>query len=771
MSILVDLSTTPYNSINTIDEFNEEYKKSDHLYRLIEFIVLSFLNAKFVETPIKRRGSIDIKPYTLEFIFNADYRFNWIMDEYFTYKLSKCKHYVKSMLKHKTTDLTIEQNMSLFLNLQTLTPRNINTRVWLSEVDDRDRYLDNFRLLAFNIKYNRLDEFLFHMTTNMFVNKYNIMSVNCDEQTSGSVLANGNIGCFVVGLWVTGLIDTDTYLYMLQGFEYIFDNGTDNNSIMYAMNIFLTQTLIRIYKNRHTTIKVYAIPYVFDFTSSILTDRLNIIVDEINMCVKKLLEQLEFSSINLFHTNMDGSIGDIKVPLITLIRYTPINTGLLGHTFNLIIEGNSLNPKISIADFYENKAITTRCDDGTLKYRNTLLQRYYTANMSSEFLYKYDGKEYPNMLPIAPLNSSSIMSILQVYGHVGDDGYFQLFCEVTTDIKDGKPFFNIDPRFLLNNDKSVTRAKDFLSRIKKTQKRKKKITKITKKFVNTIKKRLGKPLLAISESSSSSLSSLSSSADPVTKISKKLKQQQQLAQQFALAVFSNAKKSDFEMIMNNPNFNCNLSLDDINPALIPHNLRNSKSFSTQIKKCIDQQNTPLLILVGRKFTETIIEMIIKLLDMNCVNINYINSVGDNALTILLESTNAILEELDSEDEEDGYDEEYKIILRKDYENHIFLASRLITEGIDVTYSNGTTPLEYALHFKSKELLENLLNKGVTPSSTKQQDIINKILDTPPASERIEEHDTTKGGSYALRISNPYILRPRRSHHRKLSRKI
>jgi hypothetical protein len=223
--------------------------------------------------------------------------------------------------------------------------------------------------------------------------------------------------------------------------------------------------------------------------------------------------------------------------------------------------------------------------------------------------------------------------------------------------------------------------------------------------------------------------------------------------------------------MNNPNFNCNLSLDDINPALIPHNLRNSKSFSTQIKNCINQKNTPLLILVGRKFTETIIEMIIKLLDMNCVEINYINSVGDNALTILLENTNAILEELNSEDEEDGYDEEYKIILRKDYENHIFLASRLITEGIDVTYSNGTTPLEYALHFKSKELLENLLNKGVTPSSTKQQDIINKILDTPPASERIEEHDTTKGGSYALRISNPYILRPRRSHHRKLSRKI
>jgi hypothetical protein len=31
MSILVDLSTTPYNYINTMDEFNEEYKKSDHI--------------------------------------------------------------------------------------------------------------------------------------------------------------------------------------------------------------------------------------------------------------------------------------------------------------------------------------------------------------------------------------------------------------------------------------------------------------------------------------------------------------------------------------------------------------------------------------------------------------------------------------------------------------------------------------------------------------------------------------------------------------------
>ena len=153
MSILVDLSTTPYNSIKTMDEFNEEYKKSNHLYRLIEFIVLSFLNAKFAETPINRRGPINIIPYTLEFIFNADYTFNWTMDEYFTYKLSKCKPYVKSFLKHKTADLTIEQNMTLFLNLQTLTPRNTNPRVWLSEVDP---YLEKFRLFAFNIKYNNL---------------------------------------------------------------------------------------------------------------------------------------------------------------------------------------------------------------------------------------------------------------------------------------------------------------------------------------------------------------------------------------------------------------------------------------------------------------------------------------------------------------------------------------------------------------------------------------------------------------------------------------
>jgi len=64
MSILVDLSTTPYNNIRTRDEFNEkylrtelefnqEYKKSVHLielYRLIEFIVLSFLNKNLQKT-------------------------------------------------------------------------------------------------------------------------------------------------------------------------------------------------------------------------------------------------------------------------------------------------------------------------------------------------------------------------------------------------------------------------------------------------------------------------------------------------------------------------------------------------------------------------------------------------------------------------------------------------------------------------------------------------------------------------------------------------
>jgi hypothetical protein len=704
-----------------MDEFNEEYKKSNHLYRLIEFIVLSFLNAKFAETPINRRGPINIIPYTLEFIFNADYTFNWTMDEYFTYKLSKCKPYVKSFLKHKTADLTIEQNMTLFLNLQTLTPRNTNPRVWLSEVDP---YLEKFRLFAFNIKYNSLGEFLFHMSTNMFVSEYSTMSVKCKEQTSGSVLANGNIGCFVVALWAAGFIDTDMYLYILQGFEYIFSNsGTNNDAIMYAMNIFLTQTLIRLYKNRNTTIKVYAIPYMFDSRKSILTNTLNMIVYEIETRVKELLEQLEISSRNLFHTNTDGSIGDIKVPLITLIRYTPTSHGF-GHTFNLIIEGNSLDPKISIADFYENKAITIGCEDGTLKYKNVLLQRQYSANMSSDFVYSYRGKDYPNVLPIAPLNPFSIMSILLIQQHDKDDGYFQLFCEVTTDIKDGQPYFNIDPRFLLNNDKSVTKAKKFISRIKKTQKTKKRTV---KKFVNTIKKRLGKPLLAISESSSSS-SSTESVTSMRNNISKKL------AQQFALAVFSNAKKGDFEMIMDNPNFNCNLSLDDIDPALIPLNLRDSKLLPIRIKKCIDQKNTPLLILIGSKFTDTIIEIIIKLLDMNCVNINYINLKGDNVLTILLENTNAILEELDNEDE-DGYDEEYKTILKTEYENHIFLALRLINEGVDVNYGNGTTPLEYAIKFKSKQLLEELLNKGVTPSSIRQSEMISRILHTTSSSTK------------------------------------
>jgi hypothetical protein len=244
-----------------------------------------------------------------------------------------------------------------------------------------------------------------------------------------------------------------------------------------------------------------------------------------------------------------------------------------------------------------------------------LLQRQYSANMSSDFVYSYRGKDYPNVLPIAPLNPFSIMSILLIQQHDKDDGYFQLFCEVTTDIKDGQPYFNIDPRFLLNNDKSVTKAKKFISHIKKIQKTKKRTV---KKFVNTIKKRLGKTLVAISESSSSS--STESVTSMRNNISKKL------AQQFALAVFSNAKKSDFETIMDNPNFNCNLSLDDIDPALIPPNLRSSKSFSTQIKNCIDQKNTPLLILVGRKFTETVIEMIIKLLDI-CVFILFMDSLN------------------------------------------------------------------------------------------------------------------------------------------------
>ena len=393
----------------------------------------------------------------------------------------------------------------------------------------------------------------------------------------------------------------------------------------------------------------------------------------------------------------------------------------------MIIEGNSLDPKISIADFYENKAITTGCEDGTLKYKNVLLQRQYSANMSSDFLYSYRGKEYPNVLPIASLNPFSIMSILLIQHHDKDDGYFQLFCEVTTDIKDGQPFFNIDPRFLLNNDKSVTRAKKFISRIKKSRKTKKIIA---RKFVNTIKKRLGKPVVAISESSSSS--STESVTSMRNNISKKL------AQQFALSVFSNAKKSDFEIIIDNPNFDCNLSLDEIDPALIPSTLRSSKSLQIKIKKCIDQKNTPLLILVGSKFTDTIIQIIIKLLDMNCVNINYINLIGDNVLTILLENTNTILEELNSEDEEDGYDEEYKTILRKEYENHIFLALRLITEGVNINYSNGTTPLEYAIKFKSKQLLEELLSKGVTSSSTRQSEMINRILSTKSSSSKPSE---------------------------------
>ena len=793
MSILVDLSTTPYNNIRTRDEFNEkylrtelefnqEYKKSVHLielYRLIEFIVLSFLNKKFAENPIDSRGSINIKPYTLKFIFNADYSFDMNMDEYFKHKLKKCYFYDKTFLEHKTTDLTIEENMSLFLNLQSLTP---NTQVKLTPVETNDY----FRLFAFSIKYNNLREFLFHMTTNMFFSTIrrtiNDISVICKEQSSGSVLAPGDMGCFVIALWAAGLINTYMYLKILQGFEYILErNGSNNDAVMFTMNLFLTQTLIRLYNNKNTTIKVFEIPYIFndsddddddddddenddenishavyfdeiddddddddeddeddddDGLTKVEKNRLNNIVDkivnDIETLVKELLKQLEFSSRNLFN-DIDGSIGNIKVPLITLIRYTPNRRGF-GHTFNLIIEGNSLNPKISIADFYENKAITTRCKDETLKYKNVLLQRKYSAKMSSNFLYTYEGKEYDNVLPIAPLNSDSIISILKIQRHIRDNGNFQLFCEVTTDVKDGKPFFNIDPKFLLNNDKSVTRAKEFLSGINSPKYR-------VKKYVKTVKNRVANSVLAI-------------------KIN--------LAQQFALSVLStNMKKDDVKMIMDNRNFDCNLSLKEID---IPSHLRGDRQFKRRIDECIVQQNTPLIILVGRigsniadtNFTDTIFEIIINLLNKNCVDINYENSNKDTALTILLTKTNAILEDL-NDDDDDGYDEEYKTILRTTYNKCIDLALRIIHEGVYVNNSkNGKN--------KSKQLLEELLNKGDALLSKQQKDNINIILHTPPPPERIEEHDTTKGGSYAPRIRNSYILRSRRPHPSKLSKK-
>jgi hypothetical protein len=699
-----------------MDEFYEKYNHSTHLYRLIEFIVLSFLNTKFAEKPVENRAPMNINSYTLKIICNADFEFDWAMTDYFNYKLRKCKQYIKQSLNHKISGLTIEQNKSLFLNLQSLTPRNTRVVASLNEIDPFHD-VDVYRLFAFNVKYNSLDEFLFHMATNMFSREYTNGSLICTEETSGSVLANGNIGCFVVALWASGLIDTDTYLYILQGFENIFSSGTgtSNDAVIYSMNIFLTQTLIRLYKNRNTTIKIYSIPYMFDRSPSILTTTLLMIVNEIETRVKELLEQLEISSRNLFHTNMDDSIGDIKVPLITIIRYTPTSHGF-AHTFNLIIEGNSLNMRISIADFYENKAITNSCDDGTLKYKNILLQRKYNADVSSDFSYTNDGKTYDNILPIAPLSPVSIMGILRIQQHERDDGYFQLFCEVTTDVKDGEPFFNIDPRFLLNNDKSVTRAKQFISRIKKTRRTKKNLA---RKFVNTIKKRLGKPLLVSTpRSSSSSIDSPISNREMSSK----------LAQKFALAVFSHsAKLSYFERIIDNPNFNCNQPIDAIEPSLIPTALKSSKSFNNKIQRCVDQKNTPLLVIVGSKFTDIHINVIIKLLDMNC-NINYINSNGDNALTILLEKTNSILEEI-----EDIEDQEDIKLLKKDYETHIFLALRLIDDGADVNYGNGTTPLEYALKFKSKSLITELLDKGVIASSIRQQEMIDRILYQPSSS--------------------------------------
>lgn len=750
MSILIDLTTSPYNSIKTMDEFYEEYKKSNHLYRLIEFIVLCFLNAKFAEKPVKSRAPININPYTLELIFNPDFKFDWIMADYFQYKLRKCKHYIKRFLSHTQTDLTIEQNKSLFLNLQTLTPRHTNTRVWGNIDNEVNTAVDNFRLFAFNVKYNDMSEFLFHMTTNMFSREYDNAGLICTEQTSGSVLANGNIGCFVVALWAAGLIDTDMYLYILQGFENIFNNsGSDNDAVMYSMNIFLTQTLIRLYKNRNTTIKVYDIPYMFNTNATVLKNTFDMIVYEIETRVKELLEQLEISSRHLFHTNPDGTIGYIKVALITIIRYTPLSNGF-AHTFNLIIQGNSTEPLISIADFYENKAITNLCSDGTLKYKNVLLQRQYNATMSEEFEYTSHGETYNNIFPIAPLNRQSIMSILLIQQHERDDGNFQLFCEVTTDVKDGQPFFNIDPRFLLNNDTSVTRAKEFLSRIKKTQKTKRRRA---KKFVNTIKKRLGKPLLASSPRSSSS--SIDSAIARTNRDTSNL-----LAQQFALSIFSNNNTIDeIEAIMDNPNFDCNKPIENFDLSLIPHSLTSSKSLRTKISKCVEQKNTPMLILVGSKFTDKNIRVIIKLLDMNCVNINYINSVGDNALLILLKNTNTIVEELENAEDDYAPDEyeEQKELLTKDYDNHIFLAMRLIEEGADVNYGNGTTPLEYAVRFKSKQLLKELLDKGVTASSMRQGEMIDRILHSSSSKSSKSKSKSTPSDLSSISFSSLDLL--------------
>jgi hypothetical protein len=284
------------------------------------------------------------------------------------------------------------------------------------------------------------------------------ISVICKEQSSGSVLAPGDMGCFVIALWAAGLINTYMYLKILQGFEYILErNGSNNNAVMFTMNLFLTQTLIRLYNNKNTTIKVFEIPYIFNDSeddddddddenddenishavyfdeinnndedddenyeddddeglTKVEKNRLNNIVDkivnDIETLVKELLKQLEISSRNLFN-DIDGSIGNIKVPLITLIRYTP-NRREFGHTFNLIIEGNSLNPKISIADFYQNKAITTRCKDETLKYKNVLLQRKYSVKMSSNF-FSRGGSVLSAILSKKPLNVVVVMLLI-----------------------------------------------------------------------------------------------------------------------------------------------------------------------------------------------------------------------------------------------------------------------------------------------------------------------------------------------------------------------
>jgi hypothetical protein len=81
-----------------------------------------------------------------------------------------------------------------------------------------------------------------------------------------------------------------------------------------------------------------------------------------------------------------------------------------------------------------------------------------------------------------------------------------------------------------------------------------------------------------------------------------------------------------------------------------------------------------------------------------------------------------------------FTDELKEFITTDYDYHIFLAMRLIEEGADVNYGNGTTPLEYAVRFKSKQLIKELLDKGVTASSMRQGEMIDRILHTVSSSK-------------------------------------